>query len=198
MTQDNLFSCVLRSWSPGFGDPTLLGWATTAGYLISGMLAFVVMKREEAYPERFWLWLSLFLLTIGINKQLDLQSAVLAGARCIASAQGWYGNHYSIKYAIFAALSILILFLISILFLFYKRNQRRRIGGPILGLVFIMIYIALRATVEQSYLKIDDEYTLLFRSIWIIEILGISLILIGTIDYVNYATRTSLSEDNQP
>jgi NADH:ubiquinone oxidoreductase subunit 3 (subunit A) len=198
MTQDDFFGCASRSWSLGFGDPTLLGWATTAGYLISAVLAFVVMKKEEEGTKLFWLLLSMFILTIGLNKQLDLQSAFLAGARCIAKAQGWYGSHYNIKYSLFAILSILISISICFLFSFYKKNHQRGIGGATYGLIFVMIYIILRVAVAQSNSRVEDEYTPLSQNIWIIELLGISLILFSAIGHIKFASKTSLSDDNQP
>jgi hypothetical protein len=79
-------------WHPGIGDPTVFGWITVLFYAIamcmSARLAFLQKKSGGRY--QFWLFLALFLLLLGINKQLDLQTWFTQTLREAAHLQGWY------------------------------------------------------------------------------------------------------------
>jgi hypothetical protein len=84
-------------WRPGIGDPTPLGWATVVAYLAASWACCraAAAERRSAHRGRnstrpFWSSLGLLLLLLGLNKQLDLQSALTAFGRRLAREQGWY------------------------------------------------------------------------------------------------------------
>ena len=71
-------------WSPGIGDPSVMGWVTVALYLVAAWLCFLCSRRSRVlarrasgarWEPRLWGLFALFLLALGVNKQLDLQSA---------------------------------------------------------------------------------------------------------------------------
>ena len=58
--------------------------------------------------ERFiWRLLVAGMVALGVNKQLDLQSALTELARLYAHEQGWYGNRRQFQQAFIAAVPIL-------------------------------------------------------------------------------------------
>jgi hypothetical protein len=64
-------------WSPGIGDPTLMGWLTVALYAVGVWQCYRVVATHNGRIPRselmIW-WLMVFgFLALGINKQLDLQ-----------------------------------------------------------------------------------------------------------------------------
>lgn len=78
-------------WHPGIGDPSLAGWVTVAAYLGTAALCFAARVRPAELSERrFWTLVSVLLLLLGINKQLDLQTWLTEAGRDMALSQGWY------------------------------------------------------------------------------------------------------------
>src|SRR5688572_10329560 len=90
-------------WSPGIGDPTVVGWLTVVAYLATAWLVFSVVKRtpsflREARRERtMWLLLAFLFVALGVNKQLDLQSAVTELGRMMARDEGWYAERREVQ-----------------------------------------------------------------------------------------------------
>ena len=98
-----VLECAFHGWSPGIGDPTVMGWVAVAAYLSAAAFAGVAGTRA-AFPissrrrERlFWLSLFLVLSFLAINKQLDLQSFLTALGRCLSRTQGWYDNRRDVQ-----------------------------------------------------------------------------------------------------
>ena len=83
-------------WSPGIGDPTLAGWLTVFLYFAAAFACFRagrdpwrVMPRREFLLYRL---LAVGLVVLGVNKQLDLQTALAELARIAAAEGGWYAD----------------------------------------------------------------------------------------------------------
>jgi hypothetical protein len=87
-------------WEAGIGDPTVIGWVTVAAYAVAALLSLRCARRAaEPLEFRFWAVLSVALVLLGINKQLDLQSLVTQVGRDLAFAQGWYENRRIVQAA---------------------------------------------------------------------------------------------------
>lgn len=103
----------IGSWSPGIGDPTLGGWITVALYAWAAWACYRVLKLERrrllclSLNERV-VWQLLFagMIALGINKQLDLQSAFTELARLYAHEHGWYVNRRQYQQAFIAVVPI--------------------------------------------------------------------------------------------
>ena len=93
------------NWKPGIGDPTIGGWITVVLYLLA-MISCWMTARSGIKEQRIWTAISILFLGLGINKQLDLQSAFTAAGRVIAFEQGWYGQRQYVQlvFIIFAAI----------------------------------------------------------------------------------------------
>ncbi|HEY8942673.1 MAG TPA: hypothetical protein VIM73_00370, partial [Polyangiaceae bacterium] len=89
-------SGLIGNWSPGIGDPTVTGWVTVVAYLATAVSCTLLALRipRVAGPlnrERLlWGLLAAAFFALGLNKQLDLQSAVTEIGRIVAAKQGWY------------------------------------------------------------------------------------------------------------
>ena len=81
-------------WSVGIGDPIFLGWFISISYFVAfwicGNRALQAKRINDNYP--FWLGLTISLLFLGINKQLDLQSLFIQTIRNLSIQHGWYGH----------------------------------------------------------------------------------------------------------
>ena len=76
---------------PG-ADPDAVSWAWTGLAALAAMAAFVVALRIPAHDRAgrtFWWGLTLFVVTLGANKELDLHSQVLARGREVFELHRW-------------------------------------------------------------------------------------------------------------
>jgi hypothetical protein len=80
-------------WSPGIGAPTIVGWATVIFYCLGAwQCCRLATAHSPALHQRkraIWWTLTLGLLALGINKQLDLQTALTEIGRFVAIQQAW-------------------------------------------------------------------------------------------------------------
>jgi hypothetical protein len=110
---------LIGTWSPGIGDPTFGGWLTVLLYTAAAASVWVLLKQVDfTRGEREqWVWRGMLvgLILLGINKQLDLQSALTELGRIIARHQGWYHNRAQFQEAFIAGTGILGLTLLAAL-----------------------------------------------------------------------------------
>lgn len=180
-----MWSCVGARWAPVIGDPSFMGWLTVIAYLVAGGWAFI--RAIEAFaavtPEggelRFlWLGLSMLLVLLAINKQLDLQSALTAAGRCMSLAQGWYDERGAVQMAFAAfiaggAISVFALVLLSF------RRHLRALFLVLTGLFILATFIVLRATSMHQMDVLIGARVLGLKMNWIIELGALALISIG-------------------
>lgn len=74
-------------WRPEIGDPSFMGWFTVAAYAVAAVLALRAWKLRR---ESVWLFVSLGMAVLCVNKQLDLQSLFTAIGRVVAWHGGWF------------------------------------------------------------------------------------------------------------
>jgi hypothetical protein len=148
-------------WQAGIGDPTLLGWLTVAAYLaaslVCGRAAAAVVVGDHprrGRPAVFWSVLSLILFFLGVNKQLDLQSALTELGRDLAQEQGWYDQRQGVQVlfiVLIAALGSAALGAIAWTAGGVRGAARERLLA-LMGLVFLLAFVVVRAS---SFHNID-------------------------------------------
>ena len=146
-------------WSPGIGDPTLLGWLTVAAYVGAAWLclrARRVALVEQAAGERrgavtFWGLGALALAALALNKQLDLQTALTEFGRVIAHEQGWYERRRFVQLG-----AVILVGLATVAACGagcrLARGNLRRLWLAILGALELGAFVIIRAT---SIHKVD-------------------------------------------
>jgi hypothetical protein len=172
----NLTECIFASWSPQIGDPTVMGWVIVAAYGATAALCFLAALRSPVHRETvFWSVLTLCLLALMVNKQLDLQTAVTAFGRCMAQMNGWYQDrrHVQLLFAIGVLVAAVV---VAVVLLLTMRHSLRRIWPALLGLVCVMSFVAIRVL---SFHHVDEMigYRLgAFNMKWAFELTGLILI----------------------
>lgn len=147
-----------RGWEFGIGDPTVLGWTITVGYAFACWLALSAAAAASGWRGhevrgarigegilRFWLLVSVVLLVLGLNKQLDLQRLLTETAREIAKDGGWYRGRKPIQYAVLGA-AFLASAAAAAWMLWALRRHFRAIAPAIAGLMILAAYVAMRGT----------------------------------------------------
>jgi hypothetical protein len=149
---------MIYGWSPGIGDPGLLGWTTVFAYFSAATMSYTAGRRSRfrslsegteshhwTRASRFWAILAIVLVALGVHKQLGLQSLFTAVVRHTAKEQGWYAERrgpqrFFIVGTSFAALTIVGFMIFSLHGL--ERWVKLAAAGAIMLLTFIVVRAA--------------------------------------------------------
>ena len=169
-------ACVGDQWSPQIGDPTVAGWGTVVAYAVCAVLSFMVLRRTQGSREgTVWGLLTLAMLSLGVNKELDLQSMLTAAGRCLSQLQGWYEERrvfqreFIIGLLIVAGLSLALV-------LWLMRRCLWRNGLALLGVAFVTAFVAVRAVGFHHFDALIDSRLLDIRFNVLFELSGLVLI----------------------
>lgn len=176
---------LVGNWSPGIGDPSLGGWFTFLLYVVAGWTTWRLLrewKELHTCTQRYehWFWRALFigLTLLGINKQLDLQSALTEIGRILADKQGWYADRRQLQMAFIAGIAMLGLTLFAV-------TLHLTWGAPastlwaLLGGTGLLVFVIIRAA---SFHHVDAVLGHRFSGLrinWLLET-GALLVIIGS------------------
>ena len=165
-----------------FGNHTFFGWATTVFmyFLVSiktGYQANVAnINKDNSY---FWLGLTIVLIFLGFNKQLDLQTNFTEWLRATSKMHGWYEQRRGVQFLFVLLMGLAIpMMLISLrVFLF---NSWRRYKLTWIGIVVLLVFVSVRVA---SFHHVDLFFYKTIGSLryyQALEMLAIGLIFVGT------------------
>jgi len=177
-------------WRPQIDNPNVRGWSVVAAYVIAAVFcARAGLGRRNMGPEEkqatvIWRLLGLGLLFLGINKQLNVQSLLIALGRRAALAGGWYEERRLAQIIFSAVLTVAglaALWSLQARFRqFFARNPK-----ALTGLVVLLLFVLIRAAsinhvLERAGLHPNDEngdkkWT------WILEIGGSACLALAAI-----------------
>lgn len=197
------------TWYPGIGDPTFVGWLTVIAYIFTSIFCLfcglagntlnqqkqqlsnrdIQNTRRRGYQKRRsktlnidWLWIliAIFMLLLGINKQLDLQSWLTVIGKNMAQSQGWYESRREVQF-----LFIITILIVAIAFLaFVTKNMNKNQVSNWLGLSglgLLSCFIVIRASSFHHIDRLIGFQTLGLRMNWLLELGGISVIAIASL-----------------
>ena len=112
------------NWSPGIGDPTVGGWITVVLYFLAAVSCWVIARKldHDTQERRIWWSISILFLALGINKQLDLQTALTEAGRVLANFQGWYAKRRLVQLG-FIVLVAIFCMIATITLLIWARDH---------------------------------------------------------------------------
>jgi hypothetical protein len=194
------------NWSPGIGDPTWTGWVTTVAYFVASVLclgahrhyARAAAQTAPAVPARpaavatsmsapaarrlalIWLILTVSLFLLGVNKQLDLQTLFTELGRIVAFRQGWYQRRRVVQASFVVGLAVLGIAGIALMFRL-ARGHLRQLRLALAGTVFLVAFVAIRATSFHLVDKVLSHQVAVVRMNAIIELGGIALVALGAL-----------------
>ena len=173
--------CASFAWSPGVGDPDLLGVVLTLLYATATFLVAVVAFRgkavgPEAKRER-WLWgiAAAVLLVLTLNKQLDLQNFITATGRCMSREQGWYGLRRAYQREVVMALLLFGAAVTATSVLVFRRILGRN-GMLVLGMAGLMVFVLIRAVSFNHMELLLGDRLAAARSYRLIETVALLLV----------------------
>jgi uncharacterized membrane protein len=184
-------------WSPGIGDPTIVGWVTVALYAVAAALCWRAAReyrklqpKKAIRPLEITLWriLSIALWFLCINKQLDLQTAFTEIGRIISHRDGWYAERKVYQEMFIAGLALCGAFCACLL-LVITWQMSRSIKLAVFGLCMLGVFVVIRAS---SFHHVDlflHSNVLGIRWNWILEISGIVVIALAAFRRLMFESR---------
>ena len=169
-------------WSPGIGDPTPIGWLTLLLYALGAWQCYRLATRHAGLlgqnEATLWWILALGLTALGINKQLDLQTALTEFARSLAYQEGWYEKRREVQVLfIYAVAALAGCTAIALAFLARKAPFATLVA--IAGSACLLAFVAMRAASFHHFDRFIGSEYLGLRMNWILEMGGICIIYFG-------------------
>jgi hypothetical protein len=181
VTWTQVLTCTLNRWSPRIGDPTSWGWLTVAVYALCALLALRLVLRAGPGRERqFWVMMTILMVFLGVNKELDLQTAVTMMGRCMAQLQGWYQDRQVVQRQLIVGLlaATLIGFALG---LYLMRRHLLSHGVAMLGVASVAGFVAVRAVGIHQFDSLINTRVMDLRFNFIFEMTGLVLIALNAI-----------------
>lgn len=165
---------MIYGWSPGIGDPSLLGWLTVLGYFLASFLC-IRAARQDTSATNLWRILAFALALLGVNKQLDLQSLLTVVGRELARAGGWFDQRREIQ-RLFVLMIGLAAIVLSVVVPVTLIGRSRYIRAACVGFVLLAAFISIRAASFHHVDRFLKSAILGARFNWIFELGGIAMI----------------------
>ncbi len=172
-------------WSPAIGDPSIMGWLTVLAYFVCALKGMQVYRSNSRIfnpPAKrqihLWLGITLIMIALGINKQLDLQSFFTASARYFAWQQGWYERRQVFQEFFIITIGILGVCGMSALIALYH-NVIRLHALAIIGLCSLGVFVLIRASSFHNVDAFLGAQWLGIKANWGFELTGIALVYIN-------------------
>jgi hypothetical protein len=173
------------NWTPGIGDPTFVGWLTVVLYFATSFSCWKLSHKVELDGRHrsneylAWRFIAILFLALGVNKQLDLQTALTEAGRVVAHLQGWYEQRRSVQLD-FIGLVAATCVTAAITLLIWMRRAPIPTWLALMGTILVFGYVLIRAASFHHIDRFIGESILGLRWNWVIEISGISLVLIAS------------------
>jgi hypothetical protein len=172
------------NWTPRIGDPTIGGWVTVVLYLLAAGSCWI--SAQKLGPKdigsnecRAWRAISVLFLALGINKQLDIQTALTEAGRVLAHYQGWFEQRRSVQLA-FIALVAMICLIAAITLLLWTRSAPIPTRLALIGTTIVLGFVLIRAASFHHVDRFIGQKILGLRWNWVLEMSGISLVLFAS------------------
>ena len=141
-----------RPWRPFFGDNSPIGWTITVSYFVATACCYAAYRRELAVEgaapagrqPKLWLALTIAMLLLGLNKQLDLQILIPSIGRQIFMHAGLYGRRRSFQLVFIAVVAAIALFAVVKAYA-YTRRVGARYRFAMLGVLYLAAFVTVRA-----------------------------------------------------
>jgi hypothetical protein len=166
-------------WTPGIGDPTIGGWITVVLYFLAAISCWMTARHKGARGWKIWVAISILFLGLGINKQLDLQSALTELGRTVAFQQGWYEQRelVQIDFIVFVATVCAVA---VVAFVVGARRAGPAAWFAILGTALVIGFVLIRAASFHHIDRFIGQKILGFRWNWVLEMGGICVVLLAS------------------
>jgi hypothetical protein len=146
---------------------------------VSICLNYLLAGAHAAQERHTWRAMSALFLALGINKQLDIQSALTEVGRILAVSEGWYQQRQAVQLASIIFVAALCAVTVIVL-LIWARHAPVATWLALIGTTLVFGFVLIRAASFHHMDRFIGERILGFRWNWILEMGGISLAIIAS------------------
>jgi uncharacterized membrane protein (UPF0136 family) len=169
-------------WTPGIGDPTIAGWLTVVLYFAAAVVCFRVGRNREWGLSRsevsLFRLLTLGLVALGVNKQLDLQTALTELGRMVAAEGDWYDQRRGVQKAFIMAVGLTALAMVASAAVMMRRMPMATHVTTV-GALGLVAFVVIRASsLHHVDLFIHGNWHGV-RANWVIEIGSLLVVITG-------------------
>lgn len=136
-----------QDWRNSIARADAADWITVAAYFIAAAIALMAARGAHGYARReaaFWTFTAALMAFLGINELFDFQTIITIVGREWAVEQGWYEDRRLYQFEFILALAV-IAFVVGAAMLRLTRGTHRSVRVALLGLVFIGVFVLVRA-----------------------------------------------------
>jgi hypothetical protein len=157
-----------------------MGWLTVVLYAFGAWQCYRLATKHSGLLGRreakLWWLLALVLLALGINKQLDLQTALTEIGRIVAAHQGWYERRHEVQIEfVYGVVTLASFTAIGLVILAYQTHRATIFA--LIGSVCLLTFIVIRAASFNHFDQFINSEYLGLRMNWILEMGGICIII---------------------
>lgn len=170
-------------WTPGIGDPGVIGWLTVALYLLAAGACAVAALRASSHRDgagRYWAAMALAMLALGVNKQLDLQTLFTQLMRDDSLRHGWFAERRLLQLAFIVGVAAggVVMALLA-----WRRLRmlHRNIRMAAWGVCLVFTYVLIRAASFHHVDRFINAAIFGARWNWVLEIGGIAIVIIAAL-----------------
>jgi hypothetical protein len=163
-------------WRPGIGDPTIGGWLTVLLYFLAVWSIWKTAGVTVSGERKLWHAILILFVGLGINKQLDLQTALTELGRLVAFGFGWYEERRAVQLWFVIAVA-LVCILIAIALLRLSRNAPIPTRLALVGTTVVLAFVVIRAASFHHIDRFIGSHVLGLKWNWVLEMSGIATVI---------------------
>lgn len=119
------------------------------------------------------------LFLLGINKQLDIQSAFTEIGRMIAASEGWYGERRAVQFYFIVGIAALWAVALPIAG-FCPRKLSHQTWLALAGSMLVVGYVVIRAGPFYHFDQFIGSHLWGLKCNWVLEMTGIVIVLLAS------------------
>lgn len=156
-----------------------LPWLAVAGYLVGAALCLRQTQAAASRRERlFWLFAGLAMLALGLNKQLDLQTALTAWGRQMARDGGWFAQRRAVQRQ-FILIGMVTMAIAAIGLAWLVRGLRAPVFVVLAGLYLLGAFVLVRAA-SFHHIDVAMRAPVFGLKLYaVLELAGIAVVILG-------------------
>ena len=168
------------NWRPGIGDPTIGGWVTVILYFLAVISCWITARNSSLADRKIWYAITVLFLGLGINKQLDLQSALTEMGRIVAIEEVWYARRETVQVYFIIVVALVCSWAI-IAMVVAARSAPFSTWLALVGTTMVIGFVLIRAASFHHIDRFIGSTVLGFRWNWILEMGGISVVIAASL-----------------
>jgi len=164
-----------------------MGWLAVLLYFSAAVSCWITARKlrlaaadaADAKEQRVWRSLTVAFLALGINKQLELQTALTEAVRVFARFHDWYGQRRLVQVAFVAVVAVACV-VVAIMLARWARKAPAPTRVALAISIALIGYVLIRAASLHQFDRLIYADVLGFRLNWILEMGGIGAVLVAS------------------